>query len=749
MNWSILPYLSAKRREALEKSGVSSPLDLVYLLPRRYIDRRAVYPIDEALRRALRPGTTSGSVQGKDANAALITIVGTVSDIREAGFGRKKRLEVILKDSSGSIKGVWFRGVSYMKKAFSVGDQVAFFGEAKRYGTQVTMAHPEVDVLSTGDQTGDKTSNQKETTSPDSPTIGALSSASQSTPSTAPIQRIVPIYPSGKEFIKARITNRMMGTWIDILLQQAPVWKEFLPESVLKTMDLPSLNKALRMVHQPHDVHEPAIGLERLKFQEFFLFESAMARIRMQQRQKAPGLRVDRQLDKTSLTARFFNDILPFELTDGQKTALADIRRDLASGTQMNRLIQGDVGAGKTVVSIGAMLMVLDAGGQVAMMAPTEILAQQHYHTLTNWLEPLGIRIRLLKGGQKQALRTDILTEMQADPVQGGTQIVIGTHAIIQDQVQFARLGLAVIDEQHRFGVAQRSRMLAKGDHPHLLVMSATPIPRSLAMSIYSDLDITAVKGLPGGRKPVITAVRNDQKREDLYSFLEQQLQEGGQAYVVYPLVEESELLDLKDATAGYEQLKERFKMYSAGLIHGQMPQEEKDAVMARFVEGTLSILVSTTVIEVGVDVPNASIMIIEHAERFGLSQLHQLRGRVGRGQRQSYCILMHGSPPEHPPLSHAARFRLKKMSETNDGFEIAEADLKLRGPGDFLGTRQSGLPEFRFGDIVEDQPLLLRAKDLAWDLIQSDPDLHEAGHTTFKAVFEPYFQERMAFFGS
>lgn len=725
MNWTILPYISAKRIEALEKSGISSPAELLYLLPRRYIDRRSVYPIAEALRRALAPGTTSGSVSNA-AQPALVTIIGTVSEIKEAGFGRKKRLEVTLKDSSGSLKGVWFRGVSYMKKAFSVGDQVAFFGEAKRYGSSVTMAHPEVDVLSGEDS---KAPN----------TAPGPNSAS----SNAPVQRIVPIYPSGKELIKARISNRMMEKWIEDLLRKAPL-TEFLPHSIRKELELPSLADALRMVHKPNDLQEPAVGLERLKFQEFFLFEAAMARIRLNQREKAPGLRIQAQLPKNSLTARFFNDVLPFDLTEGQKTALRDIREDLASGVQMNRLIQGDVGAGKTVVSIGAMLMVLDAGGQVAMMAPTEILAQQHFHTLSKWLEPLGVRIRLLKGGQKQALRTDILTEMQADPTSGGTQIVVGTHAIIQDQVQFSRLGLAVIDEQHRFGVAQRSQMLAKGDHPHLLVMSATPIPRSLAMSIYSDLDVTAVKGLPSGRKPVITAVRNESKREDLYSFVEQQLQEGGQAYVVYPLVEESEVLDLKDATAGYEQLQKRFKDYSVGLIHGQMPQEEKDVVMAQFVSGNLRILVSTTVIEVGVDVPNASLMIIEHAERFGLSQLHQLRGRVGRGERQSYCVLMHGTP-----LSNAARFRLRKMSETNDGFEIAEADLKLRGPGDFLGTRQSGLPEFRFGDIVEDQPLLLRAKDLAWSLIQSDPELNSSDHSDFKAVFEPYFKERMGYFGS
>jgi ATP-dependent DNA helicase RecG len=409
----------------------------------------------------------------------------------------------------------------------------------------------------------------------------------------------------------------------------------------------------------------------------------------------------------------------------------------------MNRLIQGDVGAGKTIVSIGAMLMAVDAGAQAAMMAPTEILAEQHHATLQRWLSPLGIRLRLLKGGQSGRLREDVLTDLMTDPLHGGVHIVVGTHAIIQDQVRFARLGLAVIDEQHRFGVEQRSRMLAKGSHPHLLVMSATPIPRSLALSLYSDLDITAVKGLPAGRRPIRTAIRNESNRGDLYAFVRKQLDEGGQAYVVYPLVEESEALDLKDATAGFDQLSKEFPEIGIGLIHGRLKSEEKDDVMSRFSSGELRILVSTTVIEVGVDVPNASIMIIEHAERFGLSQLHQLRGRVGRGTRESYCVLMHGAP-----LSASARFRLRKMAETSDGFEIAEADLKLRGPGDFLGTRQSGLPEFRFGDIVEDQALLLQSKDLAWELMERDPDLESHGNQDFKAHFEPYFSSRMAFFG-
>lgn len=372
-------------------------------------------------------------------------------------------------------------------------------------------------------------------------------------------------------------------------------------------------------------------------------------------------------------------------------------------------------------------------------MAPTEILAEQHYHTIKDFLEPLGINHRLITGSQKTALRRDILSD-----IAGGTcQIAVGTHAIFQEKVEFNRLGLAVIDEQHRFGVKQRNELLMKGDSPHLLVMSATPIPRSLAMTIYSDLDISIIEGLPGGRKPIKTAVRTDKERPGVYDFLEQSIKNGDQAYIVYPLIEESEAMDLKDATMGFEKLKRRFPDFRIGLLHGQMKPEEKDGTMKRFANGELDILVSTTVIEVGVDVPNASIMIIEHAERFGLSQLHQLRGRIGRGNKQSYCILMPGKK-----LSKDGRYRLKMMIDTTDGFKIAEADLKLRGPGDFLGTKQSGLPEFRFGDILEDRLTLEQAKNDAWQIMRTDDKLEKPEHQSLKKVFQPYFKKKAEFFG-
>jgi ATP-dependent DNA helicase RecG len=405
----------------------------------------------------------------------------------------------------------------------------------------------------------------------------------------------------------------------------------------------------------------------------------------------------------------------------------------------MNRLIQGDVGAGKTIVAIGALLMALDNGFQTAFLAPTEILAEQHYRTLADHLKGLDINVRLLVGGQKSKLRMDVLTDLEG----GGCQIVVGTHAIIQEDVRFHKLGLAVIDEQHRFGVKQRAELLNKGSHPHILVMSATPIPRSLAMTVYADLDISIIKGLPAGRKPIKTAIRGNKKREGVWDFVRTEVNDGGQVYVIYPLVEESEALDLKDATAGYENIKKRFPNFNVGLLHGRMKSDEKDAVMKAFIANEIQILVSTTVIEVGVDVPNASVMIIEHAERFGLSQLHQLRGRIGRGERQSYCILM----PD-VKVSKAGAFRLKTMEETNDGFKIAEADLKLRGPGDFLGTKQSGLPDFKVADIVEDQFILAQAKEKAKVLIQKDADLDLPEHQSLKKIFEPYHKEKAEFYG-
>jgi ATP-dependent DNA helicase RecG len=682
-----LNKLSIKRAEALEKSGISTPADLLMLFPHRYIDKTRVHPIH----------TLSG-------HGETVTVIGKVKHVSESGYGKKKRLEVIIADDTGILKGVWFRGGSYFKKILKKDSLVSFFGTVKRFGRYLSIAHPEVEQL---DSENDAVTGQK----------------------------IVPVYPGGAHLSKVHITHKLIHNWInEILNSTRPA--EFLPDSLLKKRKFPNRIRAFQMIHNPSTLREPDKALERFKYEELFLFELSMSKIKQVHLDKNTG-----PVFKSSgiLTNRFFREKIPFNLTEGQKSALKDIRNDLISGMQMHRLIQGDVGAGKTVVAIGAILLALDSGYQAAFMAPTEILAEQHYHTLTGFLNELDIEIRLLTGGQNSTLRTDILTSIEG----GRCQVVIGTHAIIQEQVNFHKLGLAVIDEQHRFGVKQRAEMLNKGNSPHLLVMSATPIPRSLAMTIYSDLDISVIKGLPAGRKPIRTAIRTDKKREEVYSFLNQNIHEGGQAYIVYPLIEESEVMDLKDATMGYEKLKNRFPDARIDLLHGRIKSEKKEEIMSRFVHGELDILVSTTVIEVGVDVPNANVMIIEHAERFGLSQLHQLRGRIGRGNRQSYCILMPGEK-----LSKQGRFRLNKMVETSDGFDIAEADLKLRGPGDFLGTKQSGLPEFRYADIVDDRMILELAKQDAWQLIRDDPELNLDEHLKLKTVFDPYFKEKAEYFG-
>lgn len=682
-----LSGLSTKRLNALSKAGIESVKDLLNFFPRRYLDRTTVHPI----------GHLKG--QGEE-----VTVIGRIKKIQEVGYGRKERLEVILQDETGSVKGVWFKGVHYIKKAFKEDEIVAFYGKAKRYGRSISIAHPDVDKV------GDPSDIQD-------------------------LTRIVPVYPSNKDFAKTYLSSKLIHQWMEVILRHEDP-PEFIPADILEKHSLPRRREAYRMIHFPETDKEYQKARERFKFEELFLFELSIAKVKHRIVERAQGHLFSRM---DNYTSRFFNEHLPFELTGDQRKALGDIKKDVRSGHQMNRLLQGDVGSGKTVVAIGAILMALDNGFQAAFMAPTEILAEQHYRTLTGFLEPLDINIRLLVGNQKSKLRTDILTAIEG----GQCQIVVGTHAVIQDEVTFNNLGLAVIDEQHRFGVKQRAEMLEKGSHPHVLVMSATPIPRSLAMTVYSDLDISIIKELPSGRKPVTTAVRPEKKQKEIYQFVEKNLNEGGQAYVVYPLVEESEAMDLKDATAGYEKLKKQFPKYNVGLLHGRMSSEEKDSAMKAFIDNEIQVLVSTTVIEVGVDVPNANVMIVEHAERFGLSQLHQLRGRIGRGSRKSYCILIYGQK-----VSKEARYRLSKMAETTDGFEIAEADLKLRGPGDFLGTRQSGLPEFKVADIIEDQWILEQAKTAAWDLMQEDPDLEKQEHKELKKVFLPYFKERARFYG-
>ncbi len=691
MKLSKLKGLSSTKLDALAKEGIHHAQDLLFFFPRRYLDRTNIQKM--------------GQLRGIGEE---VTVAGTISEIKEQGFKAKKRLEITVKDDTGGIKAVWFKGGYYMKQRFNVGQNIALFGTVKQYGRHLSIAHPETDDLS------------KESDLADFSTIAA-------------------IYPSGQHFHKARIYNSTIQQWIAQLLNQpslSALIPEFIPEYIRTTYGLPNRIEAIWAIHQPNSHESHQLALKRFKFEEFFLFQLSMERIHSERITAKAGPSLTKN---TPNTRRYFEQILPFELTSGQRSALRDIQEDVRSGQQMNRLIQGDVGAGKTVVAMGALLMAVDNGYQGALVAPTEILAEQHYVSLKEAFSQLNLSIRLLVGGQKSGLRRDILTDIEG----GGCNIVVGTHAVIQKDVRFHKLGMVVIDEQHRFGVQQRAALLQKAHHPHMLVMSATPIPRSLAMSLYADLDISLIKGLPKGRKAIRTAIRSEKKREDVYRFIEQEIIDGGQVYIIFPLIEESEALDLKDATAGFEKIRQRFSSARVALLHGRVSSEEKEAIMQSFAKGEIDILVSTTVIEVGVNIPNASVMIIEHAERFGLSQLHQLRGRIGRGSRQSYCILM----PDHA-VSESGAIRLKTMERTTDGFEIAEVDLKLRGPGDFLGTKQSGLPDFIFADIIQDQDLLAIAKKQARELLEKDFTLSKPQHQGLKLYFESYYRDKHQYYG-
>jgi len=683
-----LPGLTPARARALADAGIRTAEDLVFTFPRRYVDRTTVLPIRSA-----------GSTE------IPVTVFGTITHVGLAGSGARKRLEVTLRDGSGSINGIWFQGIPYFKDRFKAGQTAAFFGHVKRFGSSASVVHPDVEIVD-----------------------------SDGKPNT--LTGIIPMYPGTAFMKKTYISGQLMQKWVRQVLNESR-YEEMLPPDLLRRLGFPDRTKALFHIHAPERLDDAETALRRFKFEELFLFQLAMAKLNRRVRDPREGPRFD---PPGAFTRRFFNESLPFPLTDGQKLALSDIRSDTTSGRQMNRLLQGDVGSGKTVVAIGSMLMAVDSGYQAAFMAPTEILAEQHARTLIRWLQPLGLNVRLLTGSAGALVRRDVLTELAS----GAAQILVGTHALIQKEVRFHRLGLVVVDEQHRFGVEQRVSLQQKGSWPHLLGMSATPIPRSLAMTLYSDMDVSVMRDKPAGRRPVRTAVRGEGSREDVYAYLAGRLSEGGQAYVVYPLIDESETTDLKDATIGHGRLRERFPSHEVGLLHGRMPAAEKEDVMRRFLSGHIRILVSTTVIEVGVDVPNATVMLIEHAERFGLSQLHQLRGRVGRGGIDSVCILMAGTK-----VSRDGRERLQTMVRTEDGFEIAETDLRLRGPGDLLGTKQSGMPEFRYADITADQDLLESAKALALALLERDPDLTHPDHQRLSAAFEPYYNKRMSLFGA
>lgn len=688
MNWNDLPAMTDKRRHAMVKAGCPKPELLLDWVPIRYESPAQLVPLSEI-----------HLAEGKIATAAM------VASHRTEGVGNARRLIVIFSDGAFRLEAVWFKGIQWIQKSIETGAWYSIKGTIGSFRGKKQMAHPEIRIIAGPEQV----------------------------PTTDSDSNYTPVYPSTADMKSARITNTLIQGWVGRLLDSSNI-EEHIPERIRRDLRLPDASEAYQRIHLPRHFGDWEPGLERMRFDELFLFELAVMRLRGRNKVVRQGIAIP---EVGNLTRRFIES-LPFELTDGQRAALRDIYRDMKSGKQMSRLVQGDVGAGKTVVAVASMLMMADFGYQSAMMAPTEILAEQHYRTIRKYVGDLGIDVVLITGSRTGKHRKDILASLAA----GVSTIAVGTHALIEDDVQFDKLGMVVVDEQHRFGVMQRAKLQSKDTSPHMLVMSATPIPRSLALTLYGELDISVVRGLPAGRKEVRTVVRNDNQRQDVYNFADELLNDGGQVYVVYPLVEESEVMDLKDATAGYEMLKDRFPGRRIGLIHGRMKSSEKDATMQLFKDGELDILVSTTVIEVGVDVPNANMMIIEHAERFGLSQLHQLRGRIGRGERQSYCVLMADFK-----RSADARERLATMERTNDGFEIAEADLKLRGPGDFLGTRQSGLPAFKYADILRDQDLLERAKSYAEQIIVEDPNLSRSEHSALRRKFEAYLDEKSAFF--
>ncbi len=676
---SPIEYLKGvgpQRGELLRSElGIATFSDLLLHFPFRYIDRSRFHTVREIV-------ATHEELQ-------QVQLRGRISAPRAVGEKQSRRLTATFTDATGSLELIWFKGVKWIQQAIKPGEEYVVFGRPGSFKGKVNLPHPELELASVWDS--------------------GIESALQ------------PVYSTTEKLAARGLTSRAIWKLQKALLPQiGGLLPETLGPEQVRWLGGITREEAFRQVHAPSDEHRMELARRRLKFEELFFIQLGLLRQKQITKQRSRG-HVFTQVGEHLNT--FHAKHLPFELTGAQKRVVKEIRRDMGSGRQMNRLLQGDVGSGKTLVGLLSMLIALDNGFQSALMAPTEILAQQHHATLTRLLGGMPVTVRLLTGSTKQAERKSILAAL----AMGQVHIIVGTHALLEDRVVFDKLGLVVIDEQHRFGVAQRARLWAKSEvPPHVLVMTATPIPRTLAMTLYGDLDTSVIDELPPGRKPIRTVHRFDTARNAVFGFLEEEIAKGRQVYVVYPLIEESEKSDLKHVMDGFESLSRRFPLprYAVGMVHGRMDNTTKDFEMTRFKKGETSILVSTTVIEVGVDVPNASVMVIEHAERFGLSQLHQLRGRVGRGAEQSFCILMTGDR-----LGNDARERIATMVRTNDGFEIAETDLRLRGPGDLLGTQQSGLPQLRIADLIADAELLQQARSAAQRVLDADPGLSAPAH--------------------
>ncbi len=684
----FLKGVGPKRADLLRaEAEIFNFQDLLYFFPFRYIDRSRFYTIRE--------------VTGE---MPFVQIRGKISDIQLHGKQRTTRMTATLSDATGSLELVWFRGFKWLKDKFKPGVEYIVFGKPALFGRVYNIAHPEIEPV----------------------TPGAINQSSA----------MQPVYNSTEKLRARGLDSKGIGKLLKTLLEFAGRHiHETLPESILKQSKLVSRETALREIHFPTNAQSLQKAQARLKFEELFYIQLNLLRQRMIRLEKTEGY-------VFSVVGEHFNNFffnrLSFELTGAQKRVMKEIRSDTLSGKQMNRLLQGDVGSGKTVIAVMSMLIALDNGFQACLMAPTEILAFQHYESVSNMLSDSGIQVALLTGSTKQSERKTILSGLK----EGSIHIVIGTHALIEDVVAFESLGMVVIDEQHRFGVAQRARLWAKSDTPpHVLVMTATPIPRTLAMTLYGDLDVSVIDELPPGRKPIKTIHQYDRNRLKVFGFMRDQVAKGRQVYVVYPLIKESEKLDLKDLNDGYESIVREFPppQYAVSIVHGKMKPADKDWEMQRFVSGQTQIMVATTVIEVGIDVPNASVMVIESAERFGLSQLHQLRGRVGRGADQSYCILM-----SKDELSADARKRLGVMVSTNDGFQIAETDLQLRGPGDIQGTQQSGILDLKIADLTKDEAILKYARARAIDLLKGDSSLQKPDNRVVRQRLQELYHDRL-----
>ena len=677
---SYLKGVGPSRSDLLKSElGIFTFADLLHFFPHRYIDRSQFFKVNQLQQ-----------------NSAEIQLLGKITHLKTVQQKRGSRLVATFTDGSGSMELVWFRGVKWIKESIKINTPYVIFGKTNHFKGAFSMPHPEMELLA----------NYKK----------SLQTAMQ------------PVYASTEKLTNSGVSNNAMVKMLQHLFEETKGdFKETLSATILKRFGFISKKEALFNIHFPQSQELLTKAQQRLKFEELFFIQLQLIRKKLVRKAKIKGYKFEKV---GTFFNHFYKNNLPFDLTNAQKKVLKEIRKDLGSQAQMNRLLQGDVGSGKTIVALLSMLIALDNGYQAALMAPTEILATQHFNALEALLQGMDISVKLLVGATKTKARKIIHEQLES----GELHILIGTHALIEDKVKFQNLGIAIIDEQHRFGVAQRSKMWQKNAlPPHILVMTATPIPRTLAMSVYGDLDISIIDELPPGRKTIKTAHRFDKNRLSVFQFLKEEIAKGRQAYIVYPLINESEKMDYKDLMDGYESIVREFPVpkYQVSIVHGKMKPEDKAYEMQRFLKGETQIMVATTVIEVGVNIPNASVMVVESAERFGLSQLHQLRGRVGRGADQSYCVLMTSFK-----LSNDAKTRLKTMVNTNDGFEISEVDLKLRGPGNLMGTQQSGVLNLKIADLIKDTSLLKLARETAIDTLTKDPVLEKSENVQIKNAY-------------